>query len=449
MDEQKLIEALTSLPEDANESLVSNNFIASVFLEALGFSNTEIIPQYSTGVGPVDFALRRNRGDDIFIETQTNPLLLVELKGRNVNLSEGSRQYKTTVAQLKKYLLGDQCKSAKWGLITNANHIQLFRKHGKVVHPATQVLEITPDTIVQNTKIIRRKLAQPKRALTVAIYNNKGGVGKTTTTVNLAGALTLKGKNVLIVDFDPNQHDLTNSLAIDERGSRLSHHLFNKDKNPDPNLVYPYVKHSPKTNKKYQFDVIPADAKLMNIGEDKLRQQVKLNRLTQILEPFKNKYDYILIDSPPNWRFYSQSAVFASDVVLIPTKPNNIFSLENAGIAIVKFIPEAQKARKDGCPIALPIFFNGEKISDSQKKVANKAMDKIIKKYRQNTENSFDLYPYFFPKFKKSTPNTEVFEIQPLANISNAAFDHLPASYKYKRVREEYNALVKEYFLHE
>ncbi|MEC4804204.1 MAG: AAA family ATPase [Jaaginema sp. PMC 1080.18] len=440
---------MTNLPEDANESLVSNNFIASIFLEALGFSNTEIIPQYSTGQGPVDFATRRNRDRDVFITTQTNPFLLVELKGRNVNLSSGSRSYISVVKQLKRYLLGNQCKSAKWGLITNANHIQLFRKHGKVIYPATQVLEITPETIVNITQIIRRKIAKTKRALTVAVYNNKGGVGKTTTTVNLAGALTLKGKKVLVVDFDPNQQDLTNSLGIDSEKSSLSHNLFNKNNNPDLNLVCEYIKHSPKTNKEYQFDVIPADSKLVDLGEDKLRQQVKLNRLSQILEPFKNKYDYILIDAPPNWRFYSQSAVFAADVVLIPTKPNNIFSLENAGIAIAKFIPETQKARKDGCPVALPIFFNGEKISDSQKKVANKAIEKIIKNHRQTTGNSFDLLPYFFPKHTKATPNPTVFEIQPLAHIASASFERLPASYKYKRVRDEYNNLAKEYFLNE
>ncbi len=125
--------------------------------------------------------------------------------------------------------------------------------------------------------------------------------------------------------------------------------------------------------------MIPADSKLVEGDEAELRQQFKRDILRQKLNSVKPKYDYIIIDSPPNWGVFSQLAVIAADVVLIPTKHNNIFSLENAALAIKKFIPEAQKIREDGCPVPLPIFFNDEKVTESQKAVAYQAIDNILR----------------------------------------------------------------------
>ena len=138
----------------------------------------EAIPEFDTGKGAADYVARRNIGDDIFLHTRANPYLVCELKGRDINLEEGSAQYRKAVKQLKlKYLLAPNCKSAKWGLLTNSSHIQLFRKHNKVIHPATPCLKITPDNIDAIIASIRQKIEKPMQALTVAIYNNKGGVG--------------------------------------------------------------------------------------------------------------------------------------------------------------------------------------------------------------------------------------------------------------------------------
>ncbi|MEP0853766.1 ParA family protein [Funiculus sociatus GB1-A4] len=357
MNEQTLSQALLNLPENAQESIVDQIF-GSEFLKALGFEIMERVPQYNTGDGgPVDYALRRNTNEDIFLATQANPYLLLELKGRDVNLSEASAQYQSTVKQLKRYLLASNCKTVQWGIITNSIHIQLFRKHGKVIYPATPCLDITPDNLGEIVTNIKQKIENLPRALTVAIYNNKGGVGKTTTTVNLAAVLTLKEKKTLIIDFDPNQQDLTNSLGIKQGTETLYSYLEDRKNRVNPsNVIQSFGTKNIKTGHLFQIDVIPADEDLGSQGEDKLRQNFGIRRLYQILDSLKYEYDYILIDSPPNWRFFSQSAIYASDVVLIPTKHNNIFSLENAAVAIKQFIPQVQQLRKDGGPIALPIF---------------------------------------------------------------------------------------------
>lgn len=453
MNEQALIQALNNLPDNAQEPIVGNIFI-SQFCKEIGFDITEVFPNFSTGNSgdAVDFALRHNRDNsDIFINTRSHPQVLIEIKGRDINLSEGTAQYKSTVKQLSKYLLAPNCKSVQWGIITNSIHIHLFRKHGKVIYPSSRCLEIHNINISEITKQIKQKIENTPRALTVAIYNNKGGVGKTTTTVNLAAILTLMGKKVLIVDFDPNQKDLTSALNIKQNVEILYSLL--EDKNNDisfKDVFQTYSIKDKKSNKIFSFDIIPADSKLADLGEEQIKQLFKLNRLSQVLQRLKMYYDYILIDAPPNWRFFSRSAVIASDVVLIPTKPNDIFSLENAAITIKKYVPEIQQFKKDGSPIALPIFWNGEKITEPQRETAFNYINNLIEKSKKDQELPFDLQPYFYPYFNnymKENKSRHIFEVPYSAHIVNATFSKMPSVYQHKTARDYYLDLAKEYFV--
>lgn len=438
--------ALQSLPENALEAIVNRQF-ASKLLEALGFQAEEVYPEYPIGRMAVDIAARKNDGGEIFINTKANPYLLVELKGRDINLTEGSPQYKNTVQQLKRYLLAPKCHSAAWGIITNSCHIQLFRKHGKVIFPATPCYPINEDNIEDITTTIRERIESPSKALTISIYNNKGGVGKTTTTVNLAGILTMLGKKVLVIDFDPNQQDLTSALGLPLSEDSLFNALTKRDVELKK-AIRPY-KFSFRARKlEVIFDVVPADKKLINEAENELKMygyKHGNDRLYQKLKPLREEYDYILIDAPPNWRLFSKWAVYAADVVLIPAKHNNLFSLENAVTAIKDFIPEIQGEKGDGSPIALPIFFNGERMTDPQKATVQKVMDSIIQAVKK--KDSFDLTPYFFPRRCLAREDSHVLCVPGHASIASSAFSRVPAVYRDKSALEYYKNLVKEYFL--
>ena len=184
-------------------------------------------------------------------------------------------------------------------------------------------MEINENNIGKITQDIKQKIDNTPKALTVAIYNNKGGVGKTTTTLNLAAILTFLGKKVLVVDFDPNQKDLTASLNAKPQKSTLFSLLEDKNNLVSfQDVVQTYTVEFKTLKKHLSFDIIPSDDDLGGKPESEIMQFFKINRLSQILSKAKFDYDYILIDSPPNWRFFSQSAIFASDVVLIPTKHN-------------------------------------------------------------------------------------------------------------------------------
>jgi len=437
--------ALRNLSANALEASVSDEFSVPL-LGALGFGAGEITPQYDTGMGRVDKAAKKNHGDDIFSQTKANPNLILELKAKGVNLAEGRPTYIAAVNQLKQYLLGSSCESVQWGIITNSSHIQLFRKHGKVVFPATQSLALDINNVDEVVASIRQKIENPNKALTVALYNNKGGTGKTTTTINLAGVLSLLGKKVLVIDFDPHQQDLSNILGLSASNGKVKKALIEKDSDI-LSTAQSRVYSSRKLGRSFTFDIIPADNKFINDEDneidDETRLLIPLYRLYNKLDSARQKYDYILIDSPPNRSYNSQLALYASDVVLIPTKHNDVSSLKNAALAIKSFLPKIQKYKENGTPFALPIFFNGEEITDSQKELAKKEINQIIE---AANEEGFDLRPYFTPRYF-ITRDLHIHTVPRYANIRSSSFLHVPAVYRNNTIYKSYKELVKHYFI--
>lgn len=453
-----------SLPPAATEDDISAELMRSVILPLLGFSKGEICGQYLTGKGGhrVDIAAKKNVGDDDFSHTKTGAEVIVELKHRNSPLSSETPSYKRAVQQLKKYLDPEaiHCHSANWGILTNADRIQLFRRHERVIYPFTTNIELNAENIDDKIGLIRGYIENVERALTVTLYNNKGGVGKTTTAINLAGILGLPkstskplgfGKKVLLVDFDPNQKDLTDSLKLKPENLTLSEYLKDYKNRDIREVISPYVVPAKSGKDFHWFDVIPADDGFLGLSQRQFVQESGgKSVLRKAIASLKNDYDYIIIDAPPGWDTFSQEAANAADVILMPSKHNNLASFKNAAITIEKLIPELGASRRKlypelADPTPLPLFFNGEQITSAQKEQAQKAMLSIAN--RASKESKFALLCLFFSKYPNKKKDYSVFEIPYYSHIASSGFSGVPAVLRSKVARSHFRAFVEEYFI--
>ena len=144
----------------------------------------------------------------------------------------------------------------------------------------------------------------------IAIFNQKGGVGKTTTNINLAACLALKGKKVLILDIDP-QGNTTSGIGIVKKGLENTTYeiLINDNLKPEKAIINTCVKN---------LDIIPASVKLAGAEIELVQLEGREKRLKKALEQIKSKYDYIFIDCPPSLGLLTINSLTAVDSVLIP-----------------------------------------------------------------------------------------------------------------------------------
>ncbi|MCX5700166.1 MAG: AAA family ATPase [Candidatus Omnitrophica bacterium] len=152
----------------------------------------------------------------------------------------------------------------------------------------------------------------------IAITNQKGGCGKTTTAINLAASLSTNNRKVLLIDLDPQSHatlglNIKASLSIYNTLSKIAHQKAKLD-----DIIQ---------NISPDFDIAPSSIILSTLEQELAGEIGREARLRDTLNNFKGNYDYVLIDCPPNLGILTINAIRASNEVIIPVEASR-FSLE-------------------------------------------------------------------------------------------------------------------------
>lgn len=147
----------------------------------------------------------------------------------------------------------------------------------------------------------------------ISIFNQKGGCGKSTTTINLGAALAKEGKKVLVVDMDA-QANTTNGVGINDENLEVTIYdlLISKK------VTYEKIKEVIKKTSYENLECLPSDIQLSNAEIELSSAMSRETILKKVIDKIKTDYDYILIDSPPSLGLLSVNSLVASDKLIIP-----------------------------------------------------------------------------------------------------------------------------------
>ena len=154
----------------------------------------------------------------------------------------------------------------------------------------------------------------------ISVANQKGGVGKTTTTVNLGTLLAKKGKKVLLIDADP-QGNATSALGVVKEVEFSTYDILVNDTEMEEAIQDTIIKN---------LKVCPSNMNLAGAEVELVSMMSREQRLKEKLDEIKEKFDYILIDCPPSLGLITLNSFTASDSVLIPVQCE-YFALEGLG----------------------------------------------------------------------------------------------------------------------
>jgi chromosome partitioning protein len=144
----------------------------------------------------------------------------------------------------------------------------------------------------------------------ISIFNQKGGVGKTTTCINLCSYLAMKGKKILAIDIDP-QGNTTSGMGIDKNKLSSSiYEVLTSDKTMDEVIIESELVNN--------FFIAPSDMELVGAEIELINIKNRELILRNKIEAMKTKFDYIFIDCPPSLGFLTVNSLTASDSVIIP-----------------------------------------------------------------------------------------------------------------------------------
>ncbi|NJN71522.1 MAG: AAA family ATPase [Limnothrix sp. RL_2_0] len=313
-----------------NETEVESKLIVQYLLPNLGYTSNTWYQEVAFGKIRLDFMAFTARMGHLDRDFRWPLGLIIEAKSPKKNLDHH-------FAQIRKYMF--ELRSP-YGVLTNGKDFRIYELRNKIVELCFRCTgtEIKPKIEQIKSLVGRDQLASPplvipeihisttpqekKSMKIISVYHNKGGVGKTTTVVNLAAAFQQKGKKVLIVDFD-SQANTTYATGLakflDESEDNIKNNnirqlVESKDKFQIKDVARPasFVAGS-------SIDVIPAHISMMEVENKFTTIEASKFRLLSKLKAVEKDYDIVLIDTPPSLNLYARIALITAGYLIIPS----------------------------------------------------------------------------------------------------------------------------------
>ncbi len=202
-------------------------------------------------------------------------------------------------------------------------------------------------------------------ATVIAVTNQKGGVGKTTSAVNIAYFLAKAGKTTLIIDFDP-QGNATSGLGIDKQSLEATMTEVMLEKVPLADVIIP-TKHK-------HLSIAPSTPHLANTEVELAQAERRFSRLKQAIQALED-YDYIIIDSPPSLSLLTVNGLIAAQHVLLPVQAE-FYALEGLG----QLLETMKLVRKNMNP-SLDLLGVLPTMMDSRTTLSNQVLEEIKKHF--------------------------------------------------------------------
>lgn len=201
----------------------------------------------------------------------------------------------------------------------------------------------------------------------IAIANQKGGVGKTTTAVNLSSCLAFKGKNVLIIDNDP-QGNTTSGLGVDKKTVKRSiYDVLINDEDIENTLIKTSIE---------KLKLCASNIELAGAEVELVTVMSRENRMKQALSSIRNKFDYIIIDCPPSLGLLTINSLTAADTILVPIQCE-YYALEGLSqlMNTVKLVQKHLNPSLDVEGVVLTMF-------DARTNLSIQVVDEVKKHFR-------------------------------------------------------------------
>ena len=249
---------------------------------------------------------------------------------------------------------------AAYGWVFNGDFFQVWRRVDGLVFPLTPVLKVTATNFPKLLRQLEYCLT-PQRALVTAIWNQKGGVAKTTNTINLGAALATEGKKVLLIDLDP-QTDLTRGLKARITVKDCLHKCIDKlqfnDYKSAKDILSSAVqvrKFKTTDSQHFSLSVLPVEENELRNFREKSKDfpdPIKRSFIEKMIKLLSDDYDYVFIDASPTIDVLSVGMLASCDTVLIPVDFDKKSLHHAAGVD--KFIPRLRNGRveKGEFPVA-------------------------------------------------------------------------------------------------